>query len=487
MSNNYSSSGNLSDGDLRNILYDILKDWWIPVVVALCSCLIAEVIVDFTYKPEYTSSTTVAVSSKDRNETAYTSFSENAATAEILSSLFTSSTMEKLIKEDLGIDKFNARVEVSIIASANLMRVSVIADNPKHSYEVLTSLMENYPHIAEYIIENSVLEVLQEASLPSFPSNYVNTSQVKRIVFWVAFFAMVFVLALISYFKDDIKSEEDVAQKLDVKLFASIPHENKYKTLKDKIIRNKKSVIISNVSASYLFVESFYKLRTKLEYIMNKNNHKVLLITSVLENEGKSSVAANIALALASNGKKVVLVDCDLRNPSQCKLFGISIKNGKEFSNYLKGNCELDEIIQTEERFGLSIILSSKPRNDSVELLSRETMPALIDKLREKADYIILDTSPMLVTADAERLLPFADASLLVIKQNCSRAIHINDMTDIIASSDAELLGCVFNDVRHGIFLKNQKAYYGKGNYIGSYDIQSDITVRSGEYEEQNN
>ncbi|MBQ6569248.1 MAG: CpsD/CapB family tyrosine-protein kinase, partial [Clostridia bacterium] len=252
-----------------------------------------------------------------------------------------------------------------------------------------------------------------------------------------------------------------------------IPHESKYKTIKEYIKHGKKSVLISNVSSSYLFVEAFYKLRTKLEYVMGKKDHKVLLITSVRENEGKSSVAANTALALASGGKKVLLIDCDLRNPSQNKLFEIKPEKGSEFADYLYGRCPFEEAVWKDDRYGLNLMVSRIPRENSVEILSNPSMEKLIENMRKEMDYIILDTSPMLLTADAEHLLRHADAALLVIKQNYSSAININDATDILTSYKAELLGCVFNDVHHGIFEKGQKAYYGKGRYTGQYEINA--------------
>ena len=152
---------------------------------------------------------------------------------------------------------------------------------------------------------------------------------------------MLILLGLFSYMKNTIKQENEIEKKLDARSLGAISYEWKYKTIRDIFRRKKKAILVDDPVASFRFVESYKKLAAKVEYRMAKNEQKVLVVTSVSENEGKSTVAANLAITLAEQSKRVLLVDGDIRRPSQFLIFGMEPKEENELGEYLRGNGSL--------------------------------------------------------------------------------------------------------------------------------------------------
>lgn len=186
------------------------------------------------------------------------------------------------------------------------------------------------------------------------------------------------------------------------------------------------------MSTSFSFVESFKKLRNLLEHEHRRHGAKVFLITSVLENEGKSTVAANLALSLAKTSKKVLLVDADLRKPAQYKILERRGLETAEFSDVLAGDAPLSDAVHFDKEYGIYTIFNQSTERDSTELLRRKQTVRILQALREKMDYIILDSAPVSMVADAELLAEYADAVLLTVRQDYARTADINDAIDPI-------------------------------------------------------
>ncbi len=199
-------------------------------------------------------------------------------------------------------------------------------------------------------------------------------------------------------------------------------------------------------AAGFYFTEEIQKLATRTVQAAERHHARVLLITSVAENEGKSTVAANLALALAQQDRKVLLIDADLHKASQYKLFRRRVRKSDELAEYLSGRAELQ--VEYLARKNLYTLFSVEPQPDASELLASERMRAMLMQLREEMDLIILDTPPMALFSDAEALAELADLSLLVVRQDCVAAKRLNDAADTLKQCRAHFLGCVFNDVR---------------------------------------
>lgn len=215
-------------------------------------------------------------------------------------------------------------------------------------------------------------------------------------------------------------------------------------------------------------MEAYKKLAAKVDYQMSKEKGQVLVVTSVSENEGKSTVAANLALSLVEQSKKVLLVDGDLRRPSQFLLFGENPSEKEEFGEFLKSG-QLEDILKKSKIPNLYLVLGRNCYSSSTEILRSKRLAGFLKHCRNYMDYIIIDSPPAGLIGDAETLAVYSDAVLLVTKQNMMFTEDINDVLDGFRQHHSKVLGVVLNSVRSFSGIPGSGHYsYGYGAY-GNY------------------
>lgn len=451
--------------DIYSIIRDVLHDWWMVLTAGLVAVMCAYVMLGSGYTPQYTSNATFIVSAKGATNAAASDLSVTKGMADTLEQLLESRILQKKVQENLGLSGFPAKIDAAVVPETNIMTLKVTADSPELSFRIMKSVLENYTLVTDHVMNTVVLNVLEAPGVPYSPSNPLSVKSVLKKIFVYAAVAMAALLAVISYLRDNIKNEKQVEAKLDTNLFATVYHEEKNKTLRSKLKKNKKSILINDPVRSFMFVETYKKIRTKLLYNSEKEGCKVVLITGVMENEGKSSVATNVALALAQKKANVMLIDGDLRRPAQYKILEKTITPEQEIGGFLNGKNTLDQILIKDPDTNLFMILGSRKYLNSTEMISRDRMRLLFQEIRTKMDYVVIDSPPTSLMADAEVLAEYADMSLLVVRQGIANTKDINDTIDVLENGSSNLLGIIFNDVRTGIFTGKKVWSYNYGGY----------------------
>ena len=453
--------------DIYSILRALVKDWWMILTAGLIGAMIAYIMVGSAYTPTYTSSMTFIVSSKGSTN----SLSDlNAANemAETFSEVLNSRLLKKRVQQELNLSYLPGTITTNVVEGTNLMSLSVSAPSPEHAFKIMKSVLNNYSEITQYVLENVVLDVMEAPQVPMAPSNPVSARDMMKKYALAGMMLMAALLALIDYLKDDIKNEKEVEQKLDTRLYGTIYHEVKNKTLRSKFKKSKKALLVTDQTNSFMFVENYKKLRTKLMYKTKQDKGKVILVTSVMENEGKSTVATNLALTLAQKSDRVVLVDGDMRRPAVYKILEKKLKKEQEIGEYLNGNIPLKGVIHYDKENGLHLLIGSKHYANSTEMVSGERLRTLMKAVQKLADYVVIDSPPTSLMADAEVLAEYADVSLLVVRQGIANTRSINDTIDILEGGHSELLGCIYNDVKTGVF-SGKKVFGGYGGFKYGY------------------
>lgn len=221
--------------------------------------------------------------------------------------------------------------------------------------------------------------------------------------------------------------------------------------------KSKKPIVIEAGRRSFI-AEEFRKLRISLSFLGINSNHKKILVTSSISGEGKSFIAANLAISLALTGKKVVLVDMDLNNPTLAKILDVGI--GEGVTQFLTGEKEPEEIIRRIAAHENLFFVSSGhiPENPS-ELLSNGKVKNLIDYLDNAFDLVIIDTSPLVLVTDGYLLTGLCDATLFVIRHKYTpkmliKRIDVNNHINPINNP-----AIIFNGVKVRGFFKNNYGY----------------------------
>ena len=444
--------------DIASILKDVLRQCWLIVLFAVSVGLLVNTLAKVRYVPRYTTKTTFVVNTQGTNTSVYSNISNAVETAERFQSVLNSTLFKREIAKVLGQEEYTADSSVEVLPETNLMTLRVSDESAEKAYECIRAIMENYSTISDFIVSGVVLDVIEEPAFPGAPSNSSNSGKFGKIGVLLGALIAILYVAYFSYLKDTIKNSREASSKLAARLLGSIYHERRGITRRKT---KRAAMIMTNPILSFRYAESCRLTTSRIRSRMDKENAKVVLVTSVAENEGKSTVAANLALALSQERRRVLLIDADFRKPSLYKIFNIDPAETSDFVNVLRTGKGLDTIIRKFPHQNLHFILNNAATGSIDDVLANGMFKTILEFARSNFDYIVMDTAPMGLVPDAEGLAQFADASILVVRQDRSVARSINDCIDTLNATNAQVLGTVFNDVSSG----NSAVFggYGRG------------------------
>jgi capsular exopolysaccharide synthesis family protein len=235
--------------------------------------------------------------------------------------------------------------------------------------------------------------------------------------------------------------------------------------------KSKEPLVIQEGKRTFI-AEQFRRMRTSLGYVGGNSGKKKILVTSSLSGEGKSFVAANLALSLALTDKKVVLLELDLANPSLSTKLNVNYEEG--VSNYLWGECEPEYIIKrTAVNNNLFFIPSGPLPDNPSELLMSSKLKELLSYLDEAFDIIIIDSAPASLLSDAYVLSPMCDVTLYVVKHKFTPKSYLERLDEENAANQLNNMRIVFNGIQSRGFTKNGYGYgYGYG-YIHNNGVKT--------------
>ena len=462
--------------DYNNIIRDVAREWVTILIITVCSGLIAYIITVSLYKPVYRTTTTMVVTATGTYDDMYNNLRSASGSAESFSRLLNSSTLRTMVAKEMGQESFSGTARAEVLANSNLLVLTVEAETPEIAFKEMKGILQHYSVLTNELMGHIRLTLLEAPKASGTPMNPLNARIVVIKTLLVAFAVSIILLAILSAMRDTIRNSRDVERKLDTRLLASIHREKKARSLRTRFKKDKTSILITNPTTSFRYVETLRKLASRTANMLQEKDAVSLLITSVTENEGKTTVAANLALAMAEEGKKVLLIDADFRKPSLYKVLNMKVAVFSGLSDYLMqdGDPEsVENLIQTVPGTTLECILNRNAMPQTMEMLSSTRMRDLIRQMESKYDCILVDSSPMQLVADAEELADMVDASLLVVRQHFVEARLINDGIDSLNGGANRLIGSVFNYAYSGRFGSVGSFAYGYSSgygYGGHYD-----------------
>ncbi len=300
--------------------------------------------------------------------------------------------------------------------------------------EAAIAMASNYP---DYEILEPARDSTKSILSPKTMLNWI-------LAIFLAFIIPTLYIILRNFFNEKITSVSDV-EKMLRRPVLSLIYTNYYKT----------EAVVSEVPGSSI-AESFRNLRSNLFLKFRNEPLKVIMVTSSQPMDGKSFVSFNLAAAIASVGHKSILVDCDLRRPTLHEK--IKINNSKGLSHYMANNTPKEELIAKSGINNLSIIPAGPVLPNSSELIEAGVLDELIDYLKNRFEYVILDATPTGLVADAIPLIKYASHILLVCRNNHTRKDVLNDVLTMFSTNKIDNFDIVFNDLAL------------KGSRYGRYD-----------------
>ena len=227
--------------------------------------------------------------------------------------------------------------------------------------------------------------------------------------------------------------------------------------------------LITDKSMPFGYVEAYKSLRTNLDFMSGSMDVHTLVVTSTVPEESKSNVSTNLAMTLAESGKKVALVDCDLRKPVLHRYLQ-SGHNVNGVSNVLSNQCTLQEALKELKNYNISFLPAGTPPPNPSEMLSQPQMQAMVDALRAEFDFVIFDAPPVSVVTDAAIIGRYVDGALFVVRSNYAPTEAVRGAIRKLQDAGVKVLGSVLTryDMKRSLKHSNY-AYSYAYNYSYSY------------------
>lgn len=436
-SNNYRERPNLGI-DYRAILRALMKNG-IYILMLACIVGIWAYVILKTYKSdEYVSRINMVVVSRDNSSGSLNDYNMNSVVKRCASAL-NSEVLISRIKEDLECEVLWGTLEATVVEGSNMLLLESRASDAEHSFCILTSAVKNYPKVSSYVTGGYLMEKM---GVPS-------TERITKTGSHSGYFAIILsVLVLVTgsavitfgcIFNGRIQNPIQARQKIDGDYLGDLLYERK---------QAQKSILLTNPTVSFVYTRNLNRIVNVFQRKMKGRGAKSVMITSVLENEGKSTVSANMALALALQGKKVLLIDADLKRPALYKIFDKKVTPDKEISSYLKGTITYSDVISLDKEYGYYYCFGSVSVEDSCRALAADRLKLLLETAAKEMDYIILDSPPCGLMRDAEILGELMEETVLVVRQNMVKAVVLNDTIDILEQSGTHVAGYILNAYR---------------------------------------
>ena len=406
------------------------------------------------YQPRYTASATFTVNiQRDQQgvgESGTVAFYNNSAAEQMAKTfpyILTSGVLKRKVAKDMGTGSVTGNIQADVAENTNLLTISVTDRDAGRAYAILQSVIKNYPEISEVIVGKTNMEMLDETGIPPEPDNPKDfkKSALKGGLF--GFLIAALWTALLVVTRRTVRKESDIHRWMHTRCMGTVPEIHE----KRRSGTSQTRMVLTDPKVEEKLQESFRMIRNKVEYHAHEYHLKTFLITSALAGEGKSTIAVNLALSLAQAGKKVVLIDCDLRHPTDRKI--LNLDPGEGLGEVLDHKKKLAECIIKSKDMGLDpemrlmFLPGGTSLRDGSELLGTEFMHRIISRMEEWADYVILDSAPAGLLTDAVVLAQYADAAVFVVRKDFARVDHIMDGMEHLAESQVQIIGGILNGV----------------------------------------
>lgn len=471
--------------DLKRLFGLLLNKAWLIGLVAVVCAVLVFVGTWLFVAPKYQSTVMFYINNRVTTNSGSISSSDMSAARGLVESfviiLNARETMNELADYadlDRSYSELLSMVEAEPVEDTEILKVVVTSTDPAEAEAIADAITHVLPARSQKIIEGSSVKIITGANFPNTPSSpsYLKSA---LIGFLLGFLAVVVVIVFQDIFDTTINVEEDVTRAGDHPILATIPDMDSqpkggsysrfpYRSVDKARLAANESAVTVGPNISFVATEAYKLLRTKLLLsFADDKKCRVVGITSSLAGEGKSVTAVNLAYSMSQLGKRVLLIDCDMRRPTAAEK--LSIKKTPGLSDYLSGQTRAETLIQLcgipEDESAFHVIVAGHTPPNPMELLSSKKMEKTLEQLRENYDYIILDLPPMGEVSDALAAASLTDGMLLVVRQKHCDRVSLNNTVRQLAFANCKVLGTVYNGVEEQSKGAYRKYYYQYGSY----------------------
>lgn len=428
--------------DLRNFLRLLQERWKLIVAVAILAAG-ASAALTARMTPMYASSVTFYVSAQTTTSNPANAYQGNLLSQQEVQSfaaLLTGAPLAQSVIHDLGLRATPAQVAAEITArpipQTVLLTATATDRSPRRAWRIadsvgtqFTKLIANLERPPGGNAPTVSVTVVTPAELPSSPVS-PNALRNVSLALGLGLVAGIAIAAAARSLDNTVKTADQLSAVTDDKpVLGLIPFDP----------ATRKHPLVPDDDLFGPRAEAFRKIRTNLQFIDVDRPHKVLLFTSCLPEEGKSSTVCNLAVMLAQSGSRVMLIEADLRRPRAVSYLGLP--GGAGLTAVLLGQSSEQEVTQVWGDDLFAVLASGSLPPNPADLLGSQRMGELIERLRGDYDTVLIDAPPLLPFADVPATAPFCDGAVLVVRHGKTRADHVRRAADALRAVDVPILG----------------------------------------------
>ena len=463
------------------ILTGIKKHWYIIAVLAGICCVGFTLYSYSAYAPQYTAAATFTVTPKGDSLSAYTSISSNASTQQLEKTfpyIITSAPLTRVVAEDLGLSDVPGTLTATAVEDTNLFTITVTSSNYETAYNVLKSVINNYPSVAEYVVGATDLVLVVPPSASSTPINPISYREKALIGTAVGALLGLLIVFFLENLNHTVRHPDEIRKLLNNQRLGSI-----VKVVKKKSSHSTGSLTIDDAHTDPRFKESVFSIRNKIIKLCADQKINSVMVASTTTNEGKTTVAANLAIALAKKHYRTVIIDCDLRNPTVRQQLNIPESCSLGIVDVITGGCSLQDAIVKTKKNGLYVLPGTIPVNNASELMGSKQLADLVAALEKIFDYVVIDAPPVGIVSDALEMKDYVGGLVFVVRQDYAKVSKILDSISLFGYSKIKILGCIFN-MASGVLSTRGYGRYGYNSYggYGSYGSYGRYGYGYGQY-----
>lgn len=452
---------------LTDILAVLRRRFWVVFVVVLLAVALVAVLSYVVLPPIYEASTSLIVNERSSiaqgtsgvdygqiqtNRSLAVTYAKIISSRAVLQDTIDTLRLPETVKQLTRMTAVHVEGDTEIIAVSvkdkDAIRAASIANTMANSF--ITQL----PALVNRVENVSVIDRAVPVTDQISPRPLLNIA-----VAFIAALVLGLVLAfLVDDFDDRVKTPDDVKKNFRLRVLAVIPDTNARGVGSGSTIKSDSYGNGGYKGSRSPVAEAFRVLRTNLQFAAVDKELKVIMVTSASPNDGKSTVVQYLAQIISQTGKKIIVVDADLINPTLHRRF--DFPNQRGLSNLIVGDADFTVFARPKEYPNLSVITTGPIPPNSSELLGSVRMKHLMDRLREEYDVIIMDTPPMLPVTDAVVASSLADGVILVVQAGKTRSGEVRHAQEMLETAHANLLGVVLNRARRSV-----KDYYYTRTY----------------------
>jgi succinoglycan biosynthesis transport protein ExoP len=437
--------------------FSLLRRWWWLLVAGTLLAGSASYVISESLTPIYRSTATLLVNQTQTPGTiAYNDVLTSERLTQTYAQLIDQRPVVQAVIDELDLpysrEQLSGMMSVRAVTDTQLLKLSVENADPLLASDIANTaasvfIDQNTANKLSRPGDVSIVEAATEPSSPIKPNVMLNTLLAAAAGLLIA----AGITFLFDYLDDTVKSPAE----LEASGVPSLGGVGRFRHT-----RNPSDNLVAGSLSRRHLSEAYRVLRTNIQFSTIDRPGQTLLITSANPREGKSTTAANLALVMAQAGKRVILVDSDLRRPSIHRFFGLS--NGQGLTNMmLSTQAPPNGIVQKTRFENLSVVTSGTLPPNPSELLASRRFDSVLEALRTQADVIIIDSPPALAAADASILASKTDSTMLVVDSGRTRLAALRSAREALLRSKTHLLGAVLNKLKR----HTSGGYYYYHNY----------------------